>query len=223
MSFRDTGNRRHDLSRRAIAALEGVLVDEGLLHRMQLAVLRKPLDGGDLLAFGGQRQRQAGEHAAAFNQHRAGAALAVIAALLAAGQAKMLAQCVQQRGARVDVERTGFAVDLQRDRDGQGSILHRGNPSGGRPCCPRRHGKHGRSGRARHKTSPIEAGDADAVVPPVRVLSFIKTSAAKQLRTPRYRRLTGAMGGCSSRPITLAGRRARSTERRTEQNQRVFS
>ena len=91
MSFRDAGNRRHDLSWRAITALEGVLVDEGLLHRMQLAVLRKPLDGGDVLALGGERQRQTGENTTTFDEYRAGAALAVIAALLAAGQAKMLA------------------------------------------------------------------------------------------------------------------------------------
>src|SRR3569832_1719643 len=44
--------RRQDLSRRAIAALERIMVDEGLLHRMQLAVAGgEPLDGSDILAF----------------------------------------------------------------------------------------------------------------------------------------------------------------------------
>ena len=40
MAFADAGDRRHDLARRAIAALEGVLVEEGRLHRMQRAVRR---------------------------------------------------------------------------------------------------------------------------------------------------------------------------------------
>ncbi len=47
--------------------------------------------------------------------HRAGAALAVVAALLGAGQVQVLAQRVEQRGARVELERVRVAVDLQGD------------------------------------------------------------------------------------------------------------
>ena len=50
----------------------------------------------------GQRQRQARQHAAALDQDGAGAALAVVAALLGAGKTDMLAQGVEHRGARID-------------------------------------------------------------------------------------------------------------------------
>src|SRR5207248_4931124 len=51
VAFLDAGDRRHDLARRAVAALERVLLDEGLLHRMQLVAGGQPLDGGDLAAL----------------------------------------------------------------------------------------------------------------------------------------------------------------------------
>ena len=47
--------------------------------------------------------------------HRAGAALAVIAALLGAGEVQVVAQRVEQRGARVELESVLFAVDSKRD------------------------------------------------------------------------------------------------------------
>jgi len=40
-------DRSHDLAGLAIAALGNVFVDPGLLHRMQPAAPREPLDGGD--------------------------------------------------------------------------------------------------------------------------------------------------------------------------------
>ena len=51
MAFVDAGDRRHDLPGRAVAALEGVVIDEGLLHRMQLAVLRETFDRRDHFAI----------------------------------------------------------------------------------------------------------------------------------------------------------------------------
>ena len=74
---------RHDLARRAIAALEGVVIDEGLLHRMQRSVrTRQPFDGADLMALGRDREREARKDPHPVNMHRAGPALAVITALL---------------------------------------------------------------------------------------------------------------------------------------------
>src|SRR5215472_141693 len=46
-------SRRHDHAALAIAALRHVEVEPGLLHRMQLAVLRQSLDRGDLLRADG--------------------------------------------------------------------------------------------------------------------------------------------------------------------------
>src|SRR5258708_40063245 len=46
MALMDAGHRRHDLTGRAIAALQRVVVDEGLLHRVRRAVRgREPLAG----------------------------------------------------------------------------------------------------------------------------------------------------------------------------------
>ena len=52
---------------------------------------------------------------AAVHQHRAGAALAVIAALLGAGEVQPVAQGIEQRRARVHGEAVFDAVDEQRD------------------------------------------------------------------------------------------------------------
>ena len=105
LAFGDQARRRADLARRAIAALEGVMIDEGLLQRMQRAVLRKPLDRGDACAILHDRQRQAGNNAPAVDQHGAGAALALVATLFRAGQIEMLAQHVEQRRARIERQR----------------------------------------------------------------------------------------------------------------------
>ena len=59
------------------------------------------LDGRDLAAVVSSGQGQARVDAPAVDQHGAGAALAVVAALLGAGQAELLAQGVEQRGAGI--------------------------------------------------------------------------------------------------------------------------
>src|SRR6266508_2662192 len=72
----------HDDPRRAIAALEAVLGPEGLLERMQrLAGRRDSLDRADLVAVGLDRQHEAGADRLAVDEHCAGAAHAVRAAV----------------------------------------------------------------------------------------------------------------------------------------------
>ena len=61
-------------------------------------VCDEPLDGGDLRAVGLHREVGAGVHRTAVEQHHAGAALGVVAALLGPGQADLLAHRVQQGG-----------------------------------------------------------------------------------------------------------------------------
>ena len=68
----------------------------------------------------GDREQQAAVGPAAVEQHGAGAALAVVAALLRAGQAEVLAQQVEQGRAGVDLERVLLAVDGQGDGDAFG-------------------------------------------------------------------------------------------------------
>ena len=104
LAFLDQADRAHDLARRAEAALEAVMGDEGRLHRMQPVAVRDALDRQDLGAVVADRERQAGIDPPPVDEHRAGAALAAVAALLGAGQIEPLAQQVEQRDARV-VER----------------------------------------------------------------------------------------------------------------------
>jgi hypothetical protein len=74
------------------------MLDEGLLQRMQLACLRQAFDGRDLRAVLHHRQGQARIDAPAVEEDGAGAALAVIAALLRPGEVEMKPQRVEQRG-----------------------------------------------------------------------------------------------------------------------------
>jgi hypothetical protein len=60
-------------------------------------------------------ERQARHHTLAVDQHRAGAAGALVAALLRAGQAQVVTQGVQQGDAGVEPQRVGGAVDLEGD------------------------------------------------------------------------------------------------------------
>src|SRR6266849_2462089 len=79
----DAGDRGHDLAGGAVTALIGVVVQEGLLHRVQAAVrARDPFDSGDPLPLSLHGEREAGHHAPSIYVDGAGAALAVVAALL---------------------------------------------------------------------------------------------------------------------------------------------
>src|SRR5476649_212589 len=76
MPFPNTSDGRHNLTRRAIAALKAVLVDECLLHRVQFAIApRKPLNGFDTLALRRDGQSQTRKHSLTVNVNRARAAL----------------------------------------------------------------------------------------------------------------------------------------------------
>ncbi len=79
--------------------------------------LRQPLDRGDRRALGHHGEREAGVHAPAVDEHGAGAALPLIAALLGADQAQALAQGIEQRHARIDAQAARLAVDQQGDLD----------------------------------------------------------------------------------------------------------
>ena len=95
---------RADLAGSAVAALEAVALDEGGLQRVQRARRAQAFDRHDLVALVHDGERQARVDAPAVDQHGAGAALPVVAALLGAGQVQMLAQRVEQRRPRVQLE-----------------------------------------------------------------------------------------------------------------------
>src|SRR5450830_835773 len=71
---------RHDHARRAVAALQPVIIAEGGLHRVQLVALRDALDGGDIGAIGLPDQHGAGFDRAAVDMDDTGAALTGVAA-----------------------------------------------------------------------------------------------------------------------------------------------
>src|SRR6185312_5004234 len=88
----DEVDRGHDHSRRAEAALQTVIVLEGLLHRVQLAALSEALDCGHLRAVAARRQHRACLDRAAVDMDDTGAALRRVAPDMGAGQAQILAQ-----------------------------------------------------------------------------------------------------------------------------------
>ena len=96
-----SADRGHDLARRAVAALEAVVLDESRLHRMQLLAVRQPFDGGDLVAFvhhgeeSGRSSRDGRSRAPCRRRTGRGRSPSC------AGQMKPFAQGIQQGGARV--------------------------------------------------------------------------------------------------------------------------
>ena len=73
-----------------------------LLHGVELVALLEALDGCDIVALHLAGQRSAGwDGLALVEQHAARAALAVVAALLDAGESQLFAQHVGQRGVRL--------------------------------------------------------------------------------------------------------------------------
>ena len=82
------------------------MLDQGGLHWVQVVGCTQALDGRDVGAFMHDRERQTRVDAPSLDDHRAGAALTVIAALFAACQMQMLAQRVEQRGSRIAREIT---------------------------------------------------------------------------------------------------------------------
>jgi hypothetical protein len=78
---------------------------------MRLLRSTEPLDGSDAVAVVHDCKCQTGIDPATADDHRAGAALAVIAAFLCPGQPQALAQSVEQRGPRVELKLTRHAID----------------------------------------------------------------------------------------------------------------
>ena len=116
------GERGHDAGR-AEAALRAVMLDHRRLDRMQGAVGgREAFDRSHGLAVKLWQEEDAGVQGtralAIGHDHRAGTAIAFVAAFLGSGQAAFLAQPVQQRPRRrYLVQRHGITVQQKRDHD----------------------------------------------------------------------------------------------------------
>ena len=96
---------------------------EGLLHRMELAVLREALDRRHLAAVGLHREHGARLHGLAVDVHRAGAAGRGVAADVRAGQPESIAEELDEQQARLDVLLDAPAVHRQADGPSHASLL----------------------------------------------------------------------------------------------------
>src|SRR5439155_17661745 len=92
MTLVDAGDTGHDLSGRAVTALERIPLDEGGLQRMKLIALCQAFDSRDLASLDEGREGETRFHALAVHHDRAGAALAETTAFLRSGQMEVLAQ-----------------------------------------------------------------------------------------------------------------------------------
>src|SRR6202034_1652589 len=88
----------------------------GLLHRVQQAVLGQPLDRRDPLASDLGRRGGARRHRAPADQHSAGAARALAAAQLGAGDAEILPDPLEQAAAAVGHYLPLHTIDSDRER-----------------------------------------------------------------------------------------------------------
>src|SRR6266550_1611479 len=106
---------RDDEAGRAEAALNRARLGEGRLNRMQLAVLGQPLDRHELVTVRLGREDKAGADKPALEEHGAGAALALLARVLRAGEAEPFAEDVEQAFPGPDVGLEALVVDRQLD------------------------------------------------------------------------------------------------------------
>src|ERR1700730_13117952 len=89
--FVEEGCRRHDLAGCAVSALEGIVLDESVLDRMENPVPLQSFDRDDVVALMHDRESETRENPAAVDVDGACAALAVIAALLGSAELELLA------------------------------------------------------------------------------------------------------------------------------------
>ena len=100
-------------ARSAIATLQRVGFEESFLQGMQLPILFHALDRRDLLPTDSLDRRHTGTHHDAFDEHATRAALRFAASIFRSGQVQMIAQNVEQRRLRIDVNAQFLPVHIQ--------------------------------------------------------------------------------------------------------------
>src|SRR6267154_1330134 len=95
-SFFQQRNTRDDHARRAVATLHSVSLHKCFLHRMQAAIWRHALNGGDLLSSNAGRTGNARPHRRSVDEHSASSALALTASIFAAGEFQFVTQDPKQ-------------------------------------------------------------------------------------------------------------------------------
>ena len=114
-SVSKVGLGEHEEAGGAEAALQRVVIAEGLLQIRQLLAVGEPFHGAYLGAVSLNAEDQAGADRGVVQDHRAGTADAVLAAQVRAGVAQVVAEHVGERPARLDDQVVVAAVDPQPD------------------------------------------------------------------------------------------------------------
>jgi hypothetical protein len=91
-----------------------MVIVERLLDRMELAVLREPLDRRDLHAVGLDAEHRAGLHGLAVHEHRARPARGGVAADDGSGQPESLAEHEHEKLTRLDLDLVAYSVHSER-------------------------------------------------------------------------------------------------------------
>jgi hypothetical protein len=90
----------HDESGSAVTTLEPMLINESLLDEVKMLLTCYSLHGCDLVTVGLDRQDRAGLDCYPVQEHRAGTALAGVAANVRTGQANLLAKVLREETSR---------------------------------------------------------------------------------------------------------------------------
>jgi hypothetical protein len=109
LTLLDQTDRTHDLAGRTEPALQAIVCQKGLLHRMKSITPCHAFDRADVRAVVADRKRKARIDPSSVDDDRAGAALAAVAALLGSRQMEAFAKKIQERYTRV--------IELDRSRD----------------------------------------------------------------------------------------------------------
>jgi hypothetical protein len=114
VTFLKQADCAHDLAGRAEAALQAIVSQKGLLHRVKSMALGYTFNRQDMGAIVTDRQRKARIDSPSVDDDRAGAALAAVAALLCSCQFQALAKKIKQRDAGIiKVDGPRDAVHIQ--------------------------------------------------------------------------------------------------------------
>src|SRR5262249_44613733 len=125
-----------DHARRAVSALERVGSEEGLLHRVQLALGRQSLDGDDLLRAYRADLELAASRCDAIDQHSTCRALSFTASELGTTEIEMVAQDAEEWAIRIGIDPPRRAVHVDFGDSGHRTMLpprrERGGSDNGR-------------------------------------------------------------------------------------------
>ena len=108
----EQGCSRHDLTRLAITALRDLCINPGLLYRVAL-VIRKSLNGGDLLGAGCCDGQGAGANGVAVEMNGTGSTLSNAAAIFSTGESYLIADDPKEWCLWVCLHLIGFLVDVE--------------------------------------------------------------------------------------------------------------